>query len=234
MQPRAAMSRQIPLAPAEAVLRGVLLSLSLAVGLASAGLVRREYRVALLHRAPGLTALATLAVGAPALPLSSRGLRELFLTCAGVQTGIALALQPATIRNAVNDNCRAAAETALTTSPTLSAAHLVRMLALRETPAAMAALRASAATAPAEVWQARLRLPVALSLLARGASDLADVAGADTRLMMQGAEGRRWLARHYAENAAQRKVLRRAIDTAPEPLKALFLTEVRALAAGHD
>ena len=194
----------------------------------------REYRVAYFARSPELAAYDALAYksGIPAIPLSSRSMREVFETCATVQQGLIYAFQPSDTQHAVDAACGELARKALVRNPTYSAAHTIVMLSSTAPDEIASALVLSQITAPRESWNAKLRLGKGLPLHGSGRQALDRALESDIAFMVQTPGGRAWLARLYQGGPALRPAIVSVIDRRPNNEKAAFLQEVRRL--GED
>ena len=89
----------------------------------------RESGVAYFARSSDLVAFNNLAhdTEKPPIPLSSHGMRDLFMTCGSVQQGLIYALQTSETRMAVDTACGALARAVLERNPSYSAAHTIHM-----------------------------------------------------------------------------------------------------------
>lgn len=206
-----------------------LLSLSSLVG--SVLTLGRETGVAYFSRSSEDVIFYDLAFGTEAidLPLSSRGKRELFETCAGALQGLIYAMQTSEVRRAMDDRCAAYATRDVMRNPTYSAAYTVQMLTSEEPLRVANAMVLSQVTAPSESWNAKLRLKKGLPLYGGGKSDVDSALRSDIIFLVQSQGGRAWLAGLYKQNAGARSVIVETIDARPTIEKADFLKEVAKL-----
>ena len=206
-----------------------LLSLSSFVG--SALTLGRETGVAYFSRSSADAIFYDLAFGTDAidLPLSGRGKRELFETCAGALQGLIYAMQTSEVRQAMDDRCAAYVARDLMRNPTYSAAYTVQMLTAEDPSRVAAAMVLSQVTAPSESWNAKLRLKKGLSLYGSGRSDADSSLRSDIIFLVQTHGGRVWLAGLYKQNDSARAVIVETIDARPASEKADFLKEVAKL-----
>ncbi|MFN4131076.1 MAG: hypothetical protein ACK4GC_14870, partial [Paracoccaceae bacterium] len=98
----------------------IVFFLSLLAASGAAMTFGREYDAAYLARSPAPAAFDVLANtdDVPAIPLSSRTMRELFETCGAVQQGLIYAFQTPEARLDVDTTCRTLAQKVLARAPT--------------------------------------------------------------------------------------------------------------------
>ncbi len=218
----------------EGMIRLFAFILALLAVLGSAATFGREYEVAYLFRSTELNALNTLASkdGAPALPFSNRGMREVFMTCVRVVRGVMYALQPAATQAVVDKNCGDLAQRALAQNPTFSAAHAVVMMTATDPALMSRSLVLSQVTGARESWLAEVRLRQGLALTGRGQADADRAVEADIGFLAQSAFGRARLAALYNQDVSARPAIVAGVNRRPEEEKAAFLKEV--LRHGQD
>lgn len=212
-------------------MRVILVVLSLFSLVGAALTVSREAGAAYFSRSSDDAIFYELAFGDDriALPLSSRGNRELFETCAGALQDLIYAMQTDDVRRAMDDRCAAFAARSLVRNPTYSAAYTLDMLTSEEPAHIADALVLSHATAPTEAWNAKLRLKKGLALYGSGKADVDTALRSDISFLVQSRGGRAWLAGLYKQNEAARAVIVETIDARPTNEKADFLKEVAKL-----
>jgi hypothetical protein len=190
----------------------------------------REYDAALIARSPEFNQLSALA--APMFPVrrpfSLRAQRELMDTCTKVRLGLFYGLQSAEIRAQIDQNCIKMADDVLRRSPTLSVAHVTRMLHAATPDDLVDALVASKATAPFEYWDAQKRISTGLPLFGDGFSDLDTAIISDVGFVMALASGRDFLAQTYIDNISLRPAITQLVEAAPSSEQAAFLSRVRS------
>lgn len=191
----------------------------------------REYDVAYFSRSSQLNIFSTISGDSNfvQLPLSSRGMRELFTICADSQLGLLYKLQTSDVQRAVDANCAHTAANAIRRNPTYSAPHTIAMLSAQNVPQIAENLVLSHITAPTESWNAKLRLTKGLPLFGAGYGNVDAALGADITLLVQSSGGRTWLAALYKRDPSSRSILTKIIDERPFREKASFLNEVRKL-----
>lgn len=209
-------------------------TLSLLAFSGAAATFGREYGVAYFARSSDISAFNTLAydVYMPKIPLSSRGMHELFTRCASVQQGLIYALQPSETRAAVDAACVSMARKVLDRNPTYSAAYTIMMLSSFQPADITRSLILSQMTAPRESWAAKLRLRKGMPFHGAGQSAVDNALESDIRFLVQSSGGRAWLAKLYQGDKNFRPVIVGVIDNRPDAEKAAFLQEVRRL--GQD
>lgn len=191
----------------------------------------REYETAYFSRSPSMTIFSTLAYSGDdiRLPLSSRGMRELFAVCADIQLGFLYQFQTPEVQRAIDARCTSVANNALAHNPTYSAAHTIAMFSAQDAEKIAQSLILSQITAPTEAWNAKLRLIKALSLYGMGNAALDSALRSDITLLVQSRGGRVWLAGLYKRQVAARPILIAVIEQRPFREKSSFLSEVRKL-----
>lgn len=199
--------------------------------LGAAATFGKEYDVAFFARSPEYAAFETLSseAGAPGTPFSSRAVRELLMTCGGVQQGLLYAFQPSEIQDQVDANCTRTAEAVLMRNPTNAAAHTIIMYSSREPEVIAQSMIRSQATAPREAWHAKLRLQKSLSYYGTGNAAADSASEADITFLVQSSGGRTWLARLYQDQPEQRPVITQVVGQRSNEEKQRFIWEVRKL-----
>lgn len=191
----------------------------------------REYSVAYLARGSELSAFTSLAyhLNVPEAPLSSRGMRDLFTTCASVQQGLIYSLQPSETQAGVDATCAGLARAALAMAPSFGSAHTILMLSTSVPADVMASMVNSKLTASNETGDARLRLLKGLPLGNSGHPAVDQILGSDIALLVLSVGGRAWLAKLYKGDATARLAIASGIESQSNETKTVFLQEVRRL-----
>lgn len=194
---------------------------------------QREFEAYLFSAlAPG-QAFATLSQeDAVPVPLSVRGRRGVMIGCLDALYPGAMRFQAAQDIARVAEHCDAMAEQVLTTSPTLSAAHLVQMearFARGDVPGAVAALDRSGQTARRAMWISLRRLQMVRALPEVHRQSVQDTLRLDVALLFESAEGRDVLAQFYGFDEAFRPVILSVAQTRPAGEQASFLDLTRGV-----
>lgn len=190
----------------------------------------REYDVAYFSRSQSFAMVEELssADALIRLPLSARGMRELFAVCGTVQQGILYRLQPLAVRQKIDGKCLALAQQVLIKNPTYSAAHTIKMMSSTMPQDIRAAMVLSQQTSAYESWDAKLRLSKSLAIVDTGDATFDAALRADVVFLVQTEGGRAWLANLYGQIPSARAFLTQTIDARPAIEKADFLKKVRA------
>lgn len=190
----------------------------------------REYGVAYFSRSPEFTIFQDLSSDADLvrLPLSARGMRELFAVCGAVQQGTIYALQPLEIRQVIDGKCLMLSQQALVKNPTYSAAYTIKMMSSTTPQDIRAAMVLSQKTSAYESWDAKLRLVKSVALVGTGDAEFDAALRADIVFLAQTDGGRTWLASLYRRIPAAHSILSQTIAARPAAEKADFLRKVRS------
>lgn len=190
----------------------------------------REYGVAYFSRSPEFTIFQDLASDAALirLPLSARGMRELFAVCGAVQQGVIYALQPKEVQQVIDGKCLTLSNQALIENPTYAAAHTIKMMSSTIPADIRATMILSQKTSAYESWDAKLRLAKSIDLNGAGDPNFDAAIRSDIIFLVQTDGGSTWLANLYARKPKARAILTQTIETRPASEKASFLAKVRA------
>ncbi len=129
-------------------------------------------------------------------------------------SAFAISAGPAALRN-VAEACLQRADRVLLSSPTFSAAHLVRSSALHqlaEPAKAVESLRRAQVLAPNEGWQAARRLRLAFAIAEGDSSTLPQTASLDASVVLQDHRYRALLAELYIRKPERRAWLSGAVE----------------------
>jgi hypothetical protein len=190
----------------------------------------REYDVAYFSRSQSFAMVEELssADALIRLPLSARGMRELFAVCGTVQQGIMYGLQPLAVRQVIDGKCLDLSQQVLMKNPSYSAAHTIKMMSSTMPQDIRAAMVLSQQTSAYESWDAKLRLSKSLAIVGTGDAAFDAALRADIIFLVQTGGGRTWLAKLYGQFPSARAFLTQTIDARPAIEKADFVEKVRA------
>ena len=168
-----------------------------------------------------------------AQPVASvEGIYERFAACDAALTELITLLQPKDKRAQVAEACLSLANNVLHSAPTLSFAHLIKAVSLRETgqnAQARAALLLSEKTGGGNVQYAQRRAAVWVGELSALSAEEFAALQRDMRLLSVAPAGMAWLAGQYTQDPALRPAITNAINSLPEGQQASFLAAVRRL-----
>lgn len=221
------------------ITRLMIVFAAFAVALASAAMLPREYRAAMLgQRGPAgqVEQVLTDPHTGPVHPARSlRGQRAQLEACDRALRGPFAALQTDDRRARLARRCADLAGAILARAPTLGLAHLVRAEAAlaRADPSGFSqAITLARRTAPAEGWLAARRLDLALPVWA----DLSEMArravGADAALLIAAPRYRGAMAQRWHTDPPIRRVLALAAGTLPPGAQRAFLHAVKGAGEG--
>ena len=163
---------------------------------------------------------------------SVEGVYERFAACDAALTELITLLQPQDKRAQVAMACLSLADKVLHSAPTLSFAHLIKAVSLRETgqnAQARAALLMSEMTGGGNVQYAQRRAAVWVADLSVLNAEEVAALQRDMLLLSVAPAGMAWLAGQYTQDPALRPAITNAINTLPEGQQAAFLAAVRRL-----
>lgn len=190
----------------------------------------REYSVAYFSRSPDFEIFEVMSSDAALarLPLSARGMRELFAVCGSLQQGPLYALQPSEVRQVIDGKCHRLAKEALVKNPTYAAAYTIKMMSSTRSQDIREAMVLSQKTSAFESWDAKLRLSKSIALVGTGDAEFDAALRDDIVFLVQTSGGRTWLASLYKRIPAAHAILIQIIESRPADEKADFLQKVRA------
>lgn len=177
-------------------------------------------------------------------PRSLEGQYTALLTCDALLLSVERHLMPAERRVGVARDCQTLAEDILDTAPSLSAAHLIKALALNEQGAAagtgtetgpetgpetgaLPSILASEATGGDLVWMAERRFLATLPHFESLPEANRAALSRDIARLAQTNSGARILARQYQRNPALHEAIISTIDTLDAAVQQRFLSAVR-------
>ena len=163
-------------------------------------------------------------------PLSLEGQYTALLTCEAALQTRSRRFMPPERREIVASQCQDLAQTILSRAPSLSAAHLVQALGLRELgddAGVLQAVQRSEQTGGDLIWMAERRFTLTLPYWESLTQDLQAVFARDIARLAQSNLGRSILARQYDRNPELRPVLIAAVETLPDTTQRQFLSAVR-------
>lgn len=182
-------------------------------------------------------AYRALAVAPPPLALSTEVQQLGLVRCADALISVSHRTQPASLREAVQDNCEDFARSALDANPVHSLAWYVLALVTSErgsVDAFIESLRRSQATAPAEQWLARQRVDLAERMRPDVAGDALTFMDADLALMVQSSTGVTAIADRYVAQPDFRERITEVVENLPEEDQARFVGWVAAAVRNRE
>lgn len=173
----------------------------------------------------------SLDAGVP-VPPSVRGRRGMMVGCLDALSQSAVQFQSTQDVRRVAERCDGLARRVLATSPTLSAAHLVRMearFAQGDLLGTVASLQHSGQTARRALWISLRRVQMVQNLPEAMQLTVEQTMRADVALMFESIEGRQVLAQFYGQDSALRPLILEVAETRPNDEQDSFLSLTRGV-----